>query len=758
MVTACGFSPAADAQEARIELPAGPLAASIAGLARQAGVSIGIAGPLPARPAPRIAGRLSIEAALRRLLAGSGWRAVAVAPRVWRIERDPRPVARVQPKPVPPPPAPRAAVGPDIVVTASKRGDRLGTAPLAVAVVDGGRFDPLANGADAAAVASAVNGLFATNFGTGRDRLFVRGVADGPFDGFAQSSVAVYLGGIRATFDAPNPDLRLIDMRQVEVLKGPQGPLYGSGAIGGIYQMVPEAPDMGRIAGAVRAGVEAVEDGGIGPRADAMLNLPIVADRLALRLVAYHERDAGWIDEGARRDVNRGHVSGGRAAIGGRVGDWRIDLNAATQSAARDDSQYVEARGARRRAVRLAEPQDTDFTAAGVTATGPVGAMTATLTAGSAWQELRTDYDASSAVAAFGVAPPALYRDARAYHLVSGEARLAGRLGAVDWLAGLSWLSASTRATGRIGSAQVLRIDREIDEKAGFGEATVPLGGDVSATVGARVFATSVSDDRRTRGDDRGYSDTTVRASPSASLAWQRGRLFLYGRLASALRPGGVQAAANGLPGLRYEADELIEADLGARWHAGGWTIDAGLFGSRWDHVQADVLSDTGLVSTYNAGRAANRGIDASVTWQARAGVSLTAGVLAQHARIRTDIATGDTDRRLPIVPDLALRGEARVTRHLGEWAVDGRLSARYLGEARLSFDPRLDRESEPALTIGAGIGASRDGWDVRLSAENLTDARADTFSFGNPFTALTTRQFTPMRPRTLSLSLGRRF
>lgn len=218
MPVACICSLAASspavAQAVSIDIPAGPLTPALAQLARQAGVSIGTPTVLPLRSVNRLRGTMPVAVALRRLLEGSGWRAVEVAPHVWRVERAP-------PRRVPPAPAPArlpvvhhlpvaTTVPTDIVVMATKRATRIDAVALPVAVLDGSAIDD-ADARDAATLGRSINGLFTTNLGIGRDRLFIRGVADGPFDGFAQSSVAVYLGGTRATYDAPDPGLRLFD-------------------------------------------------------------------------------------------------------------------------------------------------------------------------------------------------------------------------------------------------------------------------------------------------------------------------------------------------------------------------------------------------------------------------------------------------------------------------------------------------------------------------------------------------------------------
>lgn len=169
------------------------------------------------------------------------------------------------------------------------------------------------------------------------------------------------------------------------------------------------------------------------------------------------------------------------------------------------------------------------------------------------------------------------------------------------------------------------------------------------------------------------------------------------------------------------------------------------------------MLTDIGLIATYNAGDARKRGLDVSVGWHAPNGLSLTGGMLVQRACIRAlTIATGP-DRRLPVIPDIAIHGEAGWTGQLGAWRLTTPLGTLHR-EARLSFDPALDRESKPPILTTASINAEDASWSTRLSIDNLADSRADTFSFGNSFSVAATPQFTPLRPRSVTLALRRRF
>ena len=151
------LAPAAEAaQRHRFDLPAGRLGDAAVALGRQAGISIGIRDPaLARRRVPAVRGEMSVEEALRRMLAGSGATSRSLGPRTWLIVKAPKPPrARPRPRrPAPPPPPPPAAPEPppdapepeeEIVVTGSKRRTLLAAYPGSATLVDG--RDPVLEG------------------------------------------------------------------------------------------------------------------------------------------------------------------------------------------------------------------------------------------------------------------------------------------------------------------------------------------------------------------------------------------------------------------------------------------------------------------------------------------------------------------------------------------------------------------------------------------------------------------------------------
>ena len=118
-------------------------------------------------------------------------------------------------------------------------------------------------------------------------------------------------------YPAVTPNLRLFDTNRVEVLEGPQGTLFGSGSLGGAIRVISNKPDATHFEAETEDTVTGVDGGGIGYDFNAMVNAPLVADKLALRVVGYYEHAPGWVDNTARHqtDVNTSDAAGVRAEL-----------------------------------------------------------------------------------------------------------------------------------------------------------------------------------------------------------------------------------------------------------------------------------------------------------------------------------------------------------------------------------------------------------------------------------------------------------
>lgn len=213
----------------------------------------------------------------------------------------------------------------EIIVSATYRDTRLMDTPLAISAVTD--QDIVNKGIeDIQTLYQSIPGLSYRSNSQTYNTLTVRGITP-PADGGA-ATVGVYfdnmpitdsaIGGLSQTLGP------LFDLERVEVLKGPQGTLYGEGAMGGALRYITKKPDVSGFDWNARTEMEAIgESSGISYRADAMVNIPL-SERLAARFVGYTRDRKGIIDQTAPRnekDVDTFEEIGGRLRVSWYVSD-----------------------------------------------------------------------------------------------------------------------------------------------------------------------------------------------------------------------------------------------------------------------------------------------------------------------------------------------------------------------------------------------------------------------------------------------------
>jgi iron complex outermembrane recepter protein len=751
---------AAHAKPRRIDIRATTLPSALTELSSQTGISVGLAGNIPVHPTPRVRGMMEPEAALKQLLKGSGLRAVRAGPAIWRLE--PLPAA------APTPAAARAPVGialDDIVVTARKRDERLSAVPIALNAVRSDFAGQMVARRGVHDLLAFTEGAFTTNLGPGRDRIFLRGVADSAFNGSTQSTVNLFFDDARVSYATPDPDLRLVDIDHIEVLRGPQGTLYGSGALGGIVRIVPNKPDLQGWSGMAAIEATQIAHGGSGGGGEAVINAPIVADRLGVRLAGYADQGGGWIDDigRGRKNVNRSRRFGARGTVGWQIADaWRADVGLTMQWLNVRDSQYAFRR--LERSTARPEPHDNDFLAATATVKGKFGALDLASSTAYVTHEFSSIFDATSQAASRGLAAPLGFEDLRLLRLVTQEVRLSDPVAARPWVAGLTLLQAENTLRDSFlpaGSPALRVVSHHNDslEAALFGEVSQGLGNGWSATVGARAYLARIDNEQAGQARRRAKKSGVT---PSLTLSWHPAeRNLLWLRYASAVRPGGINP--DGDPGSQsFRSDDLKNLELGWRLVVAGGRVrlNGSLFALRWENVQSDVLGSDSLVRTINAGTARNVGAELSGEIRFEP-FALEGNLTVQHGRLYRPSpaanALGD-DNRLPVLPDYAGGLKLSYARPVGAAQLRAFISARYTGAARLSFDPSLSRPMGDFWVSDVGADFASGDWKVGVTVANLLDQREDSFGFGNPFTLRSVDQRTPIQPRTVTLRVQKNF
>lgn len=770
-------------------LAAQPLREALVSFAVQAGVSISTENDAGCAARSRaVRGRMTTAQGLARLLEGSGctWR--LIDPTTVQIVSQP-PQRRPATVRRPPPPAPTEPVTVrDVLVTATKRTIGLARAPYAISSVDGGDLTE-AGQADMADIAGRVASVTFTNLGPGRNKIFVRGLSDGALTGRTQSTVGLYLDDTRLTYNAPDPDLRLVDIERVELLRGPQGSLYGAGSIGGILQVVTRAPDLRDRSGWISVEGSATAGGNPGAVVEGGVNMPLVADRLAVRLVGYRETAGGYVDDVSLRlsNIDETTRQGGRIALRFRYNPrWSVSAGFAAQTIHSADTHYaLDSLGSRQRANFIREPHRNDFDASFVTLEGDLG--WARLKANVSLQShgLDSTYDATLARPHFasGGMGPVAYREAIGNKASVSEITLSSPADRrLSWIAGV-FLSeyTSTLDAGMSGSGPELYSEARrdhIDETALYGEATWRATDRFSLTAGGRLFrlgdettsevaepvlGNSTAFDGRAR--ETGFAPKLV-ASFEAS-----DNLLIYAQAAEGYRAGGYNTSGRtaqvfdapgaAQPFRRFTSDELWNYEAGVRLGLmdGALHLRAAVFRAQWRNIQADQLLPSGLPFTANLGDGHNTGVEAEAAYR-RGPWRLEANVLFNDPELQT--ANGGVpvpqDRSLPGVARLQFGTFARYETTIASMRGVVSLEASYVGSSQLTFDTTTAPTMGDYWTTRLSGALSGDRWTVKGWVENLLNADGDTFAYGNPFSLRIASQATPQRPLTAGFALSRSF
>ena len=763
----CWLAPAnAQTREsAAIRLDATTLDAALTTLARQTGVEIVSTEPglRTIRIVP-LTGTFTVRQALDRLLDHTGYRAIPVRGGSFRVIRAAiaKP-PRVRPARLPSSPQPT----PEIIVTASKQRIALLRFPGSLTLIAPGNELTPSGANDLDAISRVTPVVETTQLGAGRNKLFVRGIADSSFNGATRSTATVYFGDVELGYSGADPGLKLLDIQRTEVMEGPQGTLYGAGSIGGIVRVTPNPANLTAASGEISAGLLATLGGAPGFDAAGVLNVPIKSGAVGLRMVGYRTRDGGYIDDTERNldNVNRVDTVGGRAALRVEPGNgWLIDTSVLGQQIDAKDSQYIDfAANGLTRATTLSEPYSNNILLGRLVVTKhwPSGLELLSATGVAQYRSL----DLFDVPRAAGL-EPAIYRTALTNQLLTQEMRLSRALaGGTSWLIGFSLLRDSNqqdREQGPVGNPNsIIGVTNLARSASGFGELTLAFSQRFSATVGLRLTVARDDAQPSAKPISTGYlsGQQTTRLDPTLALSYLlKPRWSVFARYQSGYRTGGL-AVARGIGRVAsFEPDEITSGEVGLRLLPASpraLSFSAAGSYSRWTNIQADLISRVGASYTTNLGNARIYTLEGSAAWQPLTGLHGTVAVLYSYNLVSGSIADTSVrdNRRLAQTPSFAANSTLDYrwkSGNAGEWRVGG--SAQYVGRAVLGTGDLLDISHNPYLVLGASANWTHDRFGVSLSADNLLNSQADRFSFGNPFTLVKRSQQTPLRPLTVRL------
>ncbi len=731
-------------------------------------------------------GRFTANDALARLLGHSNCTVTAVNALTYRLEiRPPRPASAARPKPALSGPPPINDVPQDVTVVINRRPQNTSAATSALTVVSASFIE--SGHYDIADIASQVPGMAVTNLGPGRDKILLRGISDSVLTGQTQSLVGLYLDDTPLTYNAPDPDLFLVDMARVEVMKGPQGALYGLGSMSGVVRLVTNKPQLDTFAANGEAGIGFGQYGEPSNRASGVINLPLLSDRLAVRAVLYEDDSGGYIQDPAAgpNATNKTTRDGGRLAALWRIaGDFTLTATALDQELRSDNSQYVtDVHGPFMQTTPVAEPHDNNLRDISLDLQGPTPLGTLKVALNRVHHDLFTAYDAQPLAQVINVpnSGQVFYDEQQDIALNTGEITLVSpSSGRFHWLTGVFGSFSEEHFTPHLidlFSKKVLYNENRTDwlhDAALFGEASYDFTPQWSLTAGLRY-----ADDRHTTEseidhvrltnygrsgevnglivEDHTSYTVTLRYRPNAYFLW-------YAQAGDGYRDGGFNTTTLSQTSVptAYQGDSLHSIETGWRLRSSDdrMRLNLAIFHIDWTDIQSDQLRSTGLPITVNLGNGINTGVELEGDWRILKPLDLHAVAQLNDPRLNQPNAylANQADSGMPYIAKRSFSLSGTWDKPWRDSTWENMAMVSYRSQSPLDYGPlyAVRMNGYATLDLSSALIQSKLRYEIRV--ENATDVKSDSFAYGNPFTLNGSNQVTPLRPRTLWLSVGAGF
>jgi len=598
------------------------------------------------------------------------------------------------------------------------------------------------------------------------------------------------------------PDIDPSDLARVEVLRGPQGALYGASSMGGLLKFVTVDPSTAGFSGHVQGGLDSVANGNAtGYNFRGSVNVP-VTDTFAVMASGFTREDPGYIDNvfTGQNGVNEDHGSGGHLSAlwrpsdavslklgalyqeidSGGSNDWNEEVNGyAGPPVGYLKQSYVAGAGPYNREI---QQYSADLHA-------KLGTVELVSITAYGFNKFADSFDLSYQ---FGPAAQELYGVGGTPTLNSGrtkkfseELRLSSSIGQhFDWLVGGFYthegsqfgqvIQATVPLTGQVvGEVAAVSVPTTYQEYAAFADLTVKFTDRFSVQLGGRESRIEQTYNQSASGPLVGGGFTLPEVDTNANvftyLVTPQYRFspdfMTYARLASGYRPGGPNPTpGNGTPPA-YNPDKTRNYEIGAK---GSFldhrlNLDASLYYIDWSDIQIQLIN-TNTSQTYNAngGNAKSQGAELSVEAKPLSGLTISAWAVWSDAVLTSDFpasstAYGVSGDRLPYSSRfsgyLSLQEEFPLRGSLDGF-VGGQVS--YRSDWVGTFQSTSDRQTYPDYTtLDLRAGLKNETWTVNLFVNNVTDRRA---VLTGGLDSVPPWSFYGMTPRTVGMNVSYAF
>lgn len=705
------------------------------------------------------------------------------------------------------------ALSDEILVTATKQGAvRLGDVPVSITAISEELIDRagMTSFVDYARHVPGL-GFQALSAAGDRDdirggrRLNLRGIESG-YDGVP--TVAYYID------DAPIPvmDPKLFDIERIEVLRGPQGTLYGANSMGGAIKIVMNKPRQNEFDFRADGTLSSTSQGEENYTVNGMMNLPLIEDFLALRAVTYYRFDGGYIDNvladnpagtrDADKDMNDENSWGARLAAEFRLSEnltftpsvfrqkTRVKYGNEYTSSFHDLAVFNK---------RVATPENNNFTLAAAEIRWTRGNWEVF----SATSHFESDFDSvedsTDYYFQFGITTPdeiARNLQAISSKRLSEEFRISYKAERFNGVLGAFYLDEDRYFAQDFPRSYGDRTQpdffygtqaNEEEQLAVFSEGTYHFTDQWSAIAGARWFRGEQSQD--TQFYNGGVLDVKPVLSSSASQVSPKAQVsfkpdedkLIYVSATKGFRPGGPNAAiplaALGCPEAlaelgfteapaEYDPDELWSYEIGTKLsfnHRA--TLNLAAYRIDWSDVQQTVFlgafatEECGFTFLGNVGKAKSEGLEAEASVNITDRFTVGGSFSYTDARFtRSNESVGIlAGERLPLVPKTTASGSVQYAFPI----LNGKEAYVYadVSYRHKSLDGLSNFTLDTFTTANARFGAQvNDKVEVILFVDNLTDERGQLNLFeippGGPLPASLLSQTITNRPRTVGLTV----
>ena len=688
----------------------------------------------------------------------------------------------------------------EIIVTATRRAEPVSKVGEGISVITSDELDTLSAN-DLQDFVQLTPGLSLQSYGSpGYGSIEIRGISPQSVG----ATVSVYIddipyGGSSNLSEGGDftPDLDPADIQRVEVLKGPQGTLYGATSLGGVIRYITKQPSLEHAQGDTSEDVSFTDGGQPSGKVRGSFSTPIVEDRLAVRVSTYYRRIGGFIDDVgfSGKDANNGYDWGVRGTLLYKpTSDLSIDLNAMTQQSSVNgldtvdldpntlrplygelsELRYIPEKFAYKTSLGSAEvnwntPYGTLLSATSVSAIKPEN-----------YQDVTLDLEpfglgVSASDPAGGIGHHSDQQETEEVRFTSN------RIGALEFIAG-SFLQHEYLGDGNIypfytttGQPEyqnLLGIDDKygtLNEAAAYLNATYYILPQLDLTLGTRYSRINQSRSQYYGGLlytgsaasflTNAQSFSASPKSYSAGLRWRMNtNVMFYLRAASGYRPGGGRTIPPGAPpgfSPDYVSDSIwsYEAGVKARALNNRLSIDADGFWINWSNIQSLVY--IGEFNTDgNGGTARSRGLELQTNYVLMKGLVIGVNGAYTDAIFTQTINTFVNGERLFLVPKYTATATADYTFPLTQnWT--GNLGGDYSYTS--SELDTTDYPLPPYGILNLHVGAEHGPYRLNLYVKNATNRRAYIGDFGYfagepPYTVVV------YRPLTVGMTFSQRF